>query len=68
MGAMRWGTGETRPPTVSESGDIICHVPHIFFLGFVICWFHTNLSSPHFTTKLRPYLLCMSIKRTWTWN
>jgi len=30
-----------------------CH--STFSLGFVICWFHANLSPPHFTTKLRPW-------------
>jgi len=26
-GAIRWGTRGTRPPTFSDSSDIICHVP-----------------------------------------
>ena len=34
MGAIRWGTRETGPPTFSDSGDIICHVPHIFLFRF----------------------------------
>jgi len=46
MGTIRWGTHGTHPPTFSDSMDIICHFPHIFSSGFVIYWFHTNLS-PH---------------------
>ena len=34
MGAIRWGTRGTRPPTFSDSGDIICQVPHIFLFRF----------------------------------
>ena len=52
MGAIRWGTRGMRPPTFSDSGDIIYYLPHIF-LGLVICWFHTKLSPSHFATKLR---------------
>ena len=33
MGAIRWGKCT---PTFSDGGDIICHVPHIFLLGFCI--------------------------------
>jgi len=46
MGAIRWGTRGRAPHLVSDSGDIICYVPHIFSLGFVMYWFHTNLF-PH---------------------
>jgi len=36
MGAIWWGTRGTCPPTFSDGGDIICHVPHTFFsLDFV---------------------------------
>jgi len=34
MGAIKWGTRGTRPPTFPDSGDIICHVPQIFLLRF----------------------------------
>jgi len=34
MGAIMWGTRETRPPTFSDSEDIICHAPHIFLFRF----------------------------------
>ena len=47
------GHGEAFPNFL-DSGDIISHVPHIFSLGFIIYWFHTNLSPSHFTTKLCP--------------
>ena len=46
------GHGGCAPPTFSDSGDIICYLPHIF-LGLVIYWFHTKLSPSHFATKLR---------------
>ena len=36
MSAMRWGTRGTCPPTFSDGGDKICHVPlHFSPLGFV---------------------------------
>ena len=32
MGAIRWGTRGTRPPTFSDSEDILCHVlPYFLF-------------------------------------
>jgi len=34
MGAIRWETRGTRPPTFSDCGDIIYHVPHIFLFRF----------------------------------
>jgi len=34
MGAIRWGTRETRPLTFSDSRDIICHVPPHFLFRF----------------------------------
>jgi len=34
MGTIRWGHGERVPPTFSDSGDIICHVHHIFIFRF----------------------------------
>jgi len=52
MGAIRWGTRGTRPPTFSGSGDIICHFPHILFLRLKIYWFHTNLPPPTFYNKI----------------
>ena len=36
MHAICWGTRGTCPPTFSDRGDIICHVPPTFLsLGFV---------------------------------
>jgi len=49
MGAIRWGTRGTRPPTFSDSGDIICHDPTFFSLGFVIYWFHTRTVARKFS-------------------
>jgi len=34
MGAIRWGTRGRVPSTFSDSGNIICHVPHIFLFRF----------------------------------
>ena len=31
MGAIWWGTRGTCPPTFLNGGDIICHVPQLFF-------------------------------------
>ena len=46
MGAIRWGTRGTRPPTFSGSGDIICHFPHILFLRLNILVSHQP-APPH---------------------
>jgi len=34
MGAIMWGTRGSRPPTFSDSEDIICHLAHIFLFRF----------------------------------
>jgi len=36
MGAIWWGTRGTCPPTFSDGGDVICHVPPLFLFGFYI--------------------------------
>jgi len=56
MGAIRWGTRGTTPPTFSDTWDIICHVPlHLLFRFCNILVSHQPVSL-HFTTKLRPLL------------
>jgi len=60
MGAIRWGRG-ARPPTFSDSGDVIC--PNIFLFRFrnTAYWFCTKLSLSHFTTKLRSWVWPMCL-------
>jgi len=54
MVAVKWGTRGTRPPTFSDSGDIICHVsPHFLFRFRNIYLFHANLP-PTFYNKIAP--------------
>ena len=44
-----------RVPPLFQTVRILCAMsPHFFSLGFAIYWFHTDVSPPHFTTKLRP--------------
>jgi len=49
MGAIRWGTRGRVPPTFSDSGDLICHVPHIFLFSF------RNISVSHQAVPLTFY-------------
>jgi len=35
MGAIWWGTQGRMPPTFLDGGDIQCHVPPLFLVGFV---------------------------------
>jgi len=37
-------TGDASTSHFFRQWYVICHLPHIFPLGFVIYWFHTNLS------------------------
>jgi len=53
MGASRWGTRGTRPPTFSDSGDLICHVPPHFLFRFRNILVSHQTVPPHFATKLR---------------
>jgi len=57
------GGGHERrvPSTFSDSGDIICHIPPFFSLGFVIYWFQSKLSPSHFTTKLRSCVIAIGV-------
>ena len=48
MGANRWGA---RHPTFSDSGDIICHVPHIFLFRFRIILVSHQTVPPTFYNK-----------------
>jgi len=56
MGAIRWRTRGMHPPTFSDSGDTIFHVPlHFLFRFHNVLVSHPPVSS-HFTTKLGPWV------------
>jgi len=52
MGAIRWGTWGTRPPTFSDCGNIIRHVPHIFLLRFRNILVSHQVVHPTFYNKI----------------
>ena len=49
MGTIRWGT---RPPTFSDSGNIIHHVPHIFLFRFRNLLVSHQVVHPTFCNKI----------------
>jgi len=50
MGAIWWRTRGRVPFTFSDGGDIICHAPHIFLIGFVIVFGEVSKPNVRFVT------------------
>ena len=61
MGAIMWGTRGMRPPIFSDSGDIICHVPHIFLFRFRIILVSHQAAPLTFYNKIVPMIICTRV-------
>jgi len=58
MGAIRWGTWGASPPTFSDSGDTICHVPHILLFRFCNILVSHQAVPPTFYNKIALMSVC----------